>query len=70
MSSNDLKIAAKKRKNQSEVWEKVDKQQKELEEVLANDYAIPNANIQSAASGSSLELSLENKHIDSLKSSL
>ena len=56
LASKDLKLAAKSKKSQSEVWENVSKTQDKLSKAA-------NANVTADASASSLELTLENKQV-------
>ncbi len=67
LSSNELKIATKRKKDQSEVWSKVDRQQDRLDSILTYNYGITEGSVYDEVSATSLDLSLENKHIDSLK---
>ena len=68
LSSKELKLAAKRSKSQTEVWDKVykyqDKANMELKKVAADSNSVE---VRSDASASSLELTLDNEHINRSK---
>lgn len=66
LSSNELKLAAKKQRNQSMVWDKVSVQQEKLTNNIARLTHSQGFTVNSNASASSLQLTLENKTVDSL----
>lgn len=66
LSSKDLKLAARHKKNQGEVWSKVSEQKQYLNEKLSKKtgYAV---NVEDDKSNTSLELALDNKELEKLK---
>lgn len=64
VSSKALKIAAKHIENQSEVWNKVAKQQNKLNTKLRERTGKDNLNVRASQSSSSLQLTLENKDLE------
>lgn len=56
LPNNASKIAARQSKNQGEVWKEIEKSQKQLEKNVGKS-------VQSAESATSLQLTLENKHL-------
>jgi len=56
LASKELRLAARLKQNQSDVWQEVDKVQKKLNQKLGAD-------VRSEASASSLQLALENKKL-------
>lgn len=69
LSSRDLKIAAKKSKNQSEVWKNVSKQQEKVNENMVKHYDFDASfDVRDNASETSLQLTLENKELQKVKS--
>jgi len=56
LSSKELRLAARLKKNQSEVWSEVEKAQRKLSKKIGQD-------IKAKASASSLQLALENKKL-------
>ncbi|MBN1951375.1 MAG: hypothetical protein JW801_09225 [Bacteroidales bacterium] len=65
LSSRELKIASKVKKNQSEVWSNVDKQQNKLNENVSRIKG-EQVEVRSAESGSSLQLALENEDLSDI----
>ena len=68
LSSRKLKVASKAQGNQSEVWKEVSEQQSKLNSNVSY-FADKNIDVTSNSSGSSLQLSLENEDLDSIKNS-
>ncbi|MBK8846682.1 MAG: hypothetical protein IPO27_09155 [Bacteroidetes bacterium] len=68
LSSNELKIAAKRQRNQSQVWEKVSVQQNKLTDNISKITGAKGYIASDEASRSSLQLTLENSVVDSLLS--
>ena len=66
LSSRDLKIAAKKSKNQSKVWSEVEETQSTLDENMSAYFGVTGS-VRSPQSASSLELTLEDASLDSLR---
>lgn len=66
LSSKELKLAAKYNKSQSEVWDNVAKQQKDLDREVSekNGY---NTTVRDSRSASSLQLTLENEELEKAK---
>lgn len=68
LSSRELKVAAKLSKDQSAVWEKVEKYQYKANENITHAYSPGySVDVKSSVSASSLELTLENKEIAKIK---
>ena len=67
VSTRKQKLAAKYYKNQSQVWGKVSEQQNKLNANLEKHYDIEDAEVRSGESSSSLQLTLENKILDTVK---
>ncbi|MBN1597841.1 MAG: hypothetical protein JW894_06065 [Bacteroidales bacterium] len=69
LSSRDLKVAAKKSKSQSEVWDKVSRQQSKVNESMVSNYEYDDSfDVKDEVSESSLQLTLENKELQKVKS--
>lgn len=66
LSSKELKYAAKYKGDQSEVWDKVAKEQGKLSKKVS-ELSGKNVNVQENVSGSSLQLALENKELKNAK---
>ncbi len=68
LSSNKLRLAAKKEKNQSRVWDKVGEIQEEINESVVSNYAADvSYDVKDGTSASSLELTLGNEKLDSIR---
>lgn len=68
LSSRDLKIAAKKSKNQSEVWGSVTRQQTKVNENMVAYYDYEESyDVKDDKSETSLQLTLENKELQNVK---
>lgn len=67
VSSRELKIAARYSREQGEVWGQVSKQQQGLNMNMASTYRVSNADVTRNTSASSLQLTLENEDLDSLR---
>ena len=65
LSSKDLKLAARKEKDQSSVWSSVSDQQTNLNENLEKQTG-NKVDVRSAESGTSLQLALENEELNEL----
>jgi hypothetical protein len=63
LASKDLKLASRYEKNQSKVWQKVAEEQEHLNKNLSHIKG-ENVDVKSAESGSSLQLTLENKELE------
>ena len=68
LSSRKLKVASKGNANQSQVWEEVGLQQKKLSENISY-VADKDVDVTENESATSLQLTLENKDLDSIRSS-
>jgi hypothetical protein len=66
LSSKELRLSAKKSGSQSHVWAEVKKEQKKLTNNISS-YFDSSISVQSDLSNSSLQLTLENEALDSLK---
>jgi len=68
LSSRELKVAVKKRQNQEEVWNNVNRQQEKVNESLVLNYKYDASfDVRNETSETSLQLTLENKELQKVK---